>query len=50
LKTYETAHTPAALYFLGKHGRLFDRQKEAPEKEPVIITPIANAQQLSLFG
>ena len=50
LETYETAHTPAALYFLGKHGRLFDRPKEAPEKEPVIITPIANTQQLSLFG
>ncbi len=49
LETYETAHTPAAIYFYGKHGRLFDKREEGPKKEPVIITPIENTQQLSLF-
>ncbi len=50
LETYETALTPAAIHFFGKHGRLFNSLKEDLKKEPVIITPIANTQQLSLFG
>jgi len=51
LEVYESAYTPAAIIFAGKHGQLF---KEAPKEEekPVLlnIQPIVNAEQLSLFG
>jgi len=50
LETFTGAYTPAAIHFFGKHGRLFDPPSKDPEKKPITITPIINAEQLSLFG
>ena len=54
LDVYESAYTPAAMIFAGKHGQLF---KEVPKEETPVaqstdfnILPVVNAQQLSLFG
>ena len=42
MEIFETAYTPAAIYFLGKHGKLF--------KESTCSTPTQKAAiQLNLF-
>lgn len=52
LEVFESACTPAAIYFFGKHGCMFKRSKNEDRalKPDVEITPILNAQQLDLFG
>ncbi len=52
LEVFETAYTPASIYFFGKHGCMFKRSKNEDKalKPDVEIIPILNAQQLDLFG
>lgn len=46
LENFEIAHTPAALYFIGKHETLFKKS----EKTDAQTTPILIGQQFDLFG
>ena len=46
LGVFETAHTPAALHFVGKHGKLFRKS----EKTDVQTSPILIGQQFDLLG
>ncbi|MCB1563917.1 MAG: N-6 DNA methylase [Alphaproteobacteria bacterium] len=50
LETFTGAYTPAAIYFLGKHGRLFDpAERQDESRPPKTLTPIINGEQLTLL-
>jgi len=50
LEVFNSQYTPAAIHFLGQHGRLFDAPEKTNDSPIQTITPIINAEQLSLFG
>lgn len=49
LETFNSQYTPAAVYFFGKHGRLFDPPEKNPENKLITLNSVLNAEQLSLF-
>lgn len=51
LETFESAYTPAAIPFFGKHGRMFKEvlKAETPVRADFEVMPILNADQLDLF-
>lgn len=54
LEVFDSAYTSAAVYFAGKHGRLFKENKNRAEKTAARVDkdplPLITAEQLSLFG
>lgn len=51
LEVFESAYTPAALHFFGKHGRMFKENngENSLLKPDLKIAPILNIEQLDLF-
>lgn len=51
LETFESAYTPAAIPFLGKHGRMFKEvlKAETPVRADFEVMPMIGANQLDLF-